>query len=384
MSRIQRPADRSLVSEAVSTLGRAFAPPDAAGAYLGRGGEAPRRYMLEPFDHAAEIGGSLETVAALEPADRRAAPAFAWSGDAQPFEAALAAARAAGATALGGGGGVYDSTVPTLSNLAPIGVEVGGERQIYAALSGDAAFTNFWNAPSHGFLRLSRTVEATESPRRLKPYELSYAAYSALSLGLRTAVRVQLDAVRTAPVAPIPASRYAAIAEGFSDAREIATGPLAWRIEGRGALETVRFDAAGGYQLDLGQSRGVTGARRKGGTLYIGLDAAADAPEVALRPLPVGQTAATGPGFALDNARWSVRDVARTRCSLRFEAQGFGPGEMTWQVPGPGPWRIEVADAGSGERIYWDQQPVRADGLLALTLPPVAAERPVRVGLSNC
>ncbi len=382
LGRTARTADRSLVSEAVSTLGRAFAPPDA-GAYLGRGGDAPRRYMLEPFDLDSEIGGSLQQVAALLPADRKVVPGFAWSGDAQPFEAALAAVRKAGAPALGGGGGVYDATVPTLSNLAPIGVEVGGERQIYAALSGDAAFTNFWNSPTHGFLRLARTVEDTGAPRRLKPYELSYAAYSALNLGLRTAVRLQLDAVRTAPLAPIPASAYAAIAEGFSTARETAIGPLAWRIDERGALETLRFDAAAGYQLDVAASRGVTGARREGGTLYVGLDAAEPAPVVALRPAPAHDTAAAGPGFALDNARWRVRGVVRDACSLRFETQGFGPGEMTWRVPEPGPWSIEVTDAGSGERIYWDQAKT-SERLLSLTLPAVAAERPVRVSLSDC
>jgi len=384
LGRTARPTDRSLVSEAVSTLGRAFAPPDA-GAYLGRGGDAPRRYMLEPFDLDAEVGGSLRAVSALEPAGRGETPAFAWSGDAQPFEAALAATRAAGAPALGGGGGVYDATLPTVSNLAPIGVAVGGERQVYSALSGDAAFTHFWSTPSHGFLRLARTVEATGSPRRLKPYELSYAAYSALGLGLRTAVRMQLDAVRTASVAPIPASRYAAIAAGFASLRETTTGPLAWRIEGQGALATLRFDPAGGYQLDLARSRGVTGARREGDTLYVGLDAAEPTPVVALRPLPRGATAASAPGFALDNARWSVRNVVQDACSLRFEAQGFGPGEMTWRVPGgAGPWRVEVSDAVSGERIYWDQQPAGADGLLSLTLPPVGAVRPVRVGLSDC
>ncbi|MFO1209992.1 MAG: hypothetical protein U1E40_12340 [Amaricoccus sp.] len=386
LGRVARPADRSLVSEAVSTLGRAFAPPDA-GAYLGRSGDAPRLYMLQPFDLDAETRGSIEAVAALAP-DRKTAPAFAWSGDAQPFEAALAAVRAAGAEAVGGGGGVDDPTIPTLTNLAPIGVEVGGEHQVYAALSGDAAFTNFWSAPAHGFLRLDRTVAATEAPRRLKPYELSYAAYSALGLGLRNAVRHHLDAVRSAPVAPITGSEYAAIAQGFATARITALGPLRWSVAGRGALVTVRFDRAGGYELDAAGSEGVTGARREGGTLYVGLDPARDEAVVALRSrAPQDAGGVSEPPwrrFELDNARWQVRDVAQDSCSVRFAASGFGPGDMSWRVPAPGPYGIEVADADSGKRIYWDQVAVGPDGLLTTSVPAVAAERPVRVSLSGC
>ncbi|MFO1144212.1 MAG: hypothetical protein U1E59_17905 [Amaricoccus sp.] len=385
LGRVAKPSDRSLVSEAVSTLGRAFAPPDA-NAYLGRGGDAPRLYMLQPFDLDAETRGSLEAVAALTP-DRKAA-AFAWSGDAQPFEAALASVRAAGAEAVGGGGGVDDPTIPTLTNVAPIGVQVGTEHQIYAALSGDAAFTNFWSAPAHGFLRLDRTVEATESPRRLKPYELSYAAYSALGLGLRNAVHYHLDRVRAAPLVPIAGSEYAAIAQGFATTRIVELGPLRWSVAGRGALATLRFDRAGGIELDSGRSEGITGSRREGETLYVGLDPAREDAVVALRSrVPQDAGGVMEPprrGFELDNARWQVRDLARGSCSVRFAASGFGPGEMSWRVPAPGLYGIEVADPDSGKRIYWDQLTVGPDDMLTTSVPAVAAERPVVVSLSRC
>lgn len=267
-------------------------------------------------------------------------------------------------------------------------MQVGAEHQVYAALSGDAAFTNFWSAPAHGFLRLDRTVAATEAPRRLKPYELSYAAYSALGLGLRNAVRHHLDAVRSARLAPIAGSEYAAIAHGFATTRVAALGPLRWSVAGRGALATVRFDRAGGIELDAGRSEGVTGSRREGETLYVGLDPARDDAVVALRSrVPQDAGGVMEPprrAFELDNARWQVRDLAQDGCSLRFRASGYGPGDMSWRVPAPGPYGIEVADADSGKRIYWDQLTVGTDGMLTTSVPAVAAERPVRVSLSGC
>ena len=369
LGRAARPTDRSLVSEAVSTLGRAFAPPDA-GAYLGRGGEAPRRYMLEPFDLDAEIGGSLETVAALAP-DRKAAPAFAWSGDAQPFEAALAAARAAGAAGVGGGGGVYDATVPTLSNLAPIGIEVGGERQIYAALSGDAAFTNFWSTPSHGFLRLAahgrghRVAAAAEALRAVlcrlfgaEPRAAHRGAASARRGANRArSRRSRPRATRRSRRASPPRARSRARPARLADRGAGRPRDRALRPARRLPSSTLARERRGDRRAARGRARSTSGSTRP-----------ATAPVVACargrRRTPAGRWAAA-PGFALDNARWSVRERrAATACSLRFGAQGFGPGEMTWRVPAPGPWRIEVADAGSGERIYWDQRRWEPDGLL--------------------
>jgi hypothetical protein len=382
-------ATRGLVTEAVSTLGRAFAPSDA-GAYFGSGGDAPRRYMLEPFDLGREIDGSLTEVRALLPDDRSdETPVLLWSGDAQPYEAALGAARAAGSAALGGGGGTFDATAPTISNLAPFGAPVGAERQIYAPLSSDAAFTNFWTTPAHGFRRLEATLEATETPRRLKPFHLSYAAFSALDYGLRNAVRTHLDAARAAPVTPIATSTYVAMARSFGDVRITDLGDGRWRIAGRGALGTVRFDDSEGLGLDAPRSEGVLGARREGDRLYVALDGAVAEPIVALAPAaPGGGVGAPAAGsergrFLLDNARWTFSELTTAACSLSVTASGYGPGEMSWRVPAPGQYRVEVYEASSDTPVYWEGVPVADDRALTAILP-ATGPRPVRVTISSC
>jgi hypothetical protein len=381
LSRAPRTLERGLVPEAVSTLGRAFGV-DESRAYMSRDGDAPRLYMLQPFDLHGEIGGSLSEISALAP---EAAPAalMIWSGDAEMFEAALRAAREAGAEAIGGGGGVMDQTVPSLTTLSPLSVPVGEEQQVYDPLSDDSSFTNFWSTPSYGFFRLKETLDATDKPRRLKPYYLSFGAASALQFGPRNAVLFHLERARNAEVIPIKASHFARIARGFSTTQVIALGDRRWRIENRGVLQTIRFDHALGYVLDWGRSEGVLGMRRHGQSLYIALDAGHDRPVVAIKassnPVHAGNT----PHFGLENSRWAIDHLKQNACSTTFRAIGYGPGGMTWHVPRAGTYKIEVFEEGENTPAYWDDLTVSSDLILTTMLPPIAL-RPVRITLSGC
>lgn len=381
LSRAPRTLERGLVPEAVSTLGRAFVGSESK-AYISRSGEAPRLYMLQPFDLHGEIVGSLAEISALAP---EAAPAalMIWSGDADMFEAALRTAREAGAEAIGGGGGVMDETTPTLTSLSPLAVPVGDERQVYDPLSGDSSFTNFWSTPSYGFFRLTETLEATEKPRRLKPYHLSFGASSALQFGPRNAVLFHLDRARNAEVIPIEASRFARIAKGFATTQVTSLGDRRWRIDNRGALQTIRFDHALGYVLDWDRSVGVLGMRQHGETLYIALDAGHDHPIVAIKASGIPIQAGNTSHFGLENSRWAIDHLEQTACSAAFRALGYGPGDMTWHVPRAGAYRIEVFEEGGSTPVYWDDLTVSGDLILTTTLPPIAV-RPVRVALSRC
>lgn len=381
LSRAPRMLERGLVPEAVSTLGRAFAV-DESRAYMSRSGEAPRLYMLQPFDLQGEIAGSLLEISALAP---EAAPAalMIWSGDAEMFEAALRAAREAGAEAIGGGGGIMDQTAPSLTNLSPLSVPVAEERQVYDPLSDDASFTNFWSTPSYGFFRLTETLDATEKPRRLKPYHLSFGASSALQFGPRNAVLFQLERARNAEVTPIKASHFARIARGFATTQVISLGDRRWRIENRGALQTIRFDSALGYVLDWDRSEGVLGMRQQGQSLYIALDAAHDRPIVAIKPSGTSVEAGDTPHFRLENSRWVIDHLEQTACSAAFRATGYGTGDMTWRMPRAGTYKVKVFEEGGSTPAYWDDLTVSGDLTLTTTLPPIAL-RPVRVTLSGC
>ena len=371
--------DRGLVTGTVSNLVRVFA---ADTAYVAQGGDAPRRYMQQPFDLFSEIEGSLGDVGALV-AGGEPAKLLAWSGDALVFEEALKAAREAGAEAIGGGGGVIDATMPSISGLTPLSVPVGNEHQIYDALSGDSAYTNFWSAPAYGYRRLAQTLEATEHPRRLKPFHLSYSGYSALQFGLRNAVLSNLVLAEASPIAPLHASDYAKIVRGFLTARLVTVGARTWRIENRGALQTLRVDAAGAEALDLARSEGVLGAVRHDDALYVALDPAAEAPTVALALSDAATGVVAGGEFSLEQSRWMIRDLSQSQCSAEFEATGHGAGEMSWLAQRPGSYRIEMYLGGDSRPAYWETVTAGDDLRLSATLPSLAIE-PVRVIISGC
>ncbi|MCF7991873.1 MAG: hypothetical protein K9M02_15665 [Thiohalocapsa sp.] len=388
MERFVNPApirERGLVPAAFSNLSEVFLKDK--GRLNKERGTALRRYVGEPFALESEIAGSLREVAALAGNDEPV-ELISWGGDAQVFEAALAQARASGATALGGQGGVYDSAAPSVTNLSALSAQVGEQRQIYDALQGDAAFTNYWTAPIHGLLRLGQVAEATERPRRLKPLQIGFTAYSALRYGSLNAVRTQLEEARSAELAPVPAADYARTVEGFFSVRLFRIGPLQWRVDNRGALQTLRFDtAAGRLDLDPGRCSGVLGRRSANGSLYVALDPAAESPVVALRAASDAEGAEQHlAGFLLDHARWHISGLEADACSARFEVHGHGVGEMLWQVPAPGSYRVEMfgdAAEGADKRFYWDDALAGEDHRLSLALPALD-RRAVRVQLSAC
>lgn len=377
-----------LLTEAFSSLAEVFAN-DLSRASAARA-SGLRKYASEPFDLDTEVAGSLAALKALAPPER-SATLIGWDGDAEVFEGALARARLAGVSAIGGGGGIYDPVAPSVSNLTPLSVQVGAERQIYNALGGDALYTNFWTEPIHGLLRLQAVLDATDRPRRLKPFQLSYSPFSALRFGSLNAIKTLLNRARTAFVAPIRASEYARIAEGFASVQIFDTGPLQWRIERRGALQTVRFDTgAGDLELDAARCRGVLGGRHEGGTFYVSLDPAEEKPVIALAEPHLSSEGGSGQAdaaFELDNARWMIRDLATDSCKAEFDASGFGRGEMTWRVPRPGDYHVEMyesaAATSSGRPAFWKDAVANDDRLLSFSLPDVKG-RPVRVLISSC
>ena len=381
--------NNGLLKEAFSSLAEVFAG-DLSRASTARA-SGLRKYTREPFDLDAEIKGSLAAVKALAPPGH-SAKLITWGGDSQVFEGALARARLAGVAAVGGGGGLYDPVAPSISKLTPLSVQVGAERQIYNALGGDALYTNFWTEPIHGLLRLQAVLDATDRPRRLKPFHLSFSAFSALRFGSLNAVKTLLDRARTDFVVPIRTSQYVRIAEGFATVRIVNTGPLKWRIERRGALQTVRFDtdAGGDLRLDVARCTGVLGGRHEGGAFYVSLDPAEERPVVTLEESLRGREKRPGDAdavFQLDNARWLIHGLATTSCKAEFHASGFGRGEMTWRAPRSGDYHVEMYDGAAatspGRPAYWDDAIAKDDKMLSLTLPDVNG-RPVRVVISSC
>ncbi|MEQ1697622.1 MAG: hypothetical protein ABL901_17445 [Hyphomicrobiaceae bacterium] len=309
-------------------------------------GPLPRYRTAKPFDLGSEVAGSLQAAQDLAPKSKRA-QLYLWSGDTRPFEAAVRATRKANVRNMNGGDTRYDSDYASLAYVRPLSRLIGRERQIYSVNANEMLYTNDWKGPYGGFAKLTETFERTENPRRLKAMNLYYHMYSAEKPDGLEAVRGLVEYARAANVIPVEASRYAAIADDFFQAEIRILGPMKWRIEKRGEMQTMRFDAAASLTIDYAASAGILGHNRHADALYVSLDPAAADPVVALKASS-GESTLSGRAHLIES-RWDVHDLKADACALSAKAKGYGPGQMRWAGLKPGPWRINLQQDGQPE-----------------------------------
>ena len=264
-----------LIPQAMETLGDAFAGAESSARDIAP--NAPRKYTGVPYELSSEMQGARDRIAELTPAED-APSVFMWSGNAQPFPAAVAAASEAGLANLGGGGGVATVTGSRLARLWPLGYETSGGLQVYDALGADDQYRDLSIGNESGYGGLTQTLRLTEQPRRLKPFHINFSAGSMLTFAGRRGVINNFELARQVEVAPLSAGRYSQIVTGFNTARVLNAGPSSWRILDRGALQTLRIEDAAAISVDLSASEGVLGARRHGDDLYVALNPSVDVP----------------------------------------------------------------------------------------------------------
>jgi hypothetical protein len=346
---------------------------DTGGDLALHGSDGRRRsYETKPFTLATEIDDASSFVARLLPTGRRVA-AIQWSGDTRPFERALAHARRAGLANINGGDTRFDGEFPSAAWVAPLGVRVGGELQVFASNSNENTYTDLWRDRFYGFAFLTKTVQNTGSPRRLKPFNLYYHMYSGERLSSVNALRSNLAYARSLPLAPIETSRFSRIVEGFFSVRFERLGDRRWRVLHRGALQTVRFDSALFDAVDFERSSGVIGQRHELGSLFVALDEAASAPTIALKRNARAHIEPRDARPYLVESRWRVHDLQLQPDGMSFVTQGYGPGDSRWQWPhgqrAVVNWRSESGKSG---RLEAKQD---ESGLLSFQLPQLTAER---------
>ena len=311
--------------------------------------DRPRVYLDEPFSLFNEIDAAARKTSEFAPPGKRTR-LYTWTGDARPFEEAVRATRLAGLGNMNGGGARNDAAHPSLSNVTPIARPVGDERQIYAVDAADSAYMSGSSEGFGGFGRLRETLDATETPRRLKGANLYYHVYSAKRQDSLNAVKRHLEWARKARLTPIAASEYASIADGFFTAKVEHTGPLQWTVSGRGGLQTMRLDDASSLSVNVGSSSGVLGSTVYQGALYVALDAAVSEAEISLQEKNE-KTKDQGEAMPvqLEQASWQVQDMNRSSCGFNFTAHGFGTGQFEWKNLAPGSYVIEA----KGNSLTW-------------------------------
>lgn len=309
-----------------------------------------RAYAQRDFDLNREVGGALDVSAGLAPAAKRPA-LYLWSGNTRPFAEAIRATRAYGVSNLNGGDSRFDFLYPSHVYLSPLSRQVEGERQIYTANANETIYTAGWTAPFDRFKMLEETLRRTETPRRLKPFNVYYHMYSGERSESLAAVKQHLETARNSAVVPIHASHYTAIAGAFFDVSIAVAGPNSWRVTNRGALQTLRFDAASATVPDYVMSSGVLGHTHHAGALYVALDPGQETVLVTLARSRRAPASGLRPGAVpnrpiLVDSRWPLAGLAIGACGFEINAKGFGPGQMTWAGLRPGPYTVTATRDG--------------------------------------
>lgn len=344
-----------------------------------KGYKVPRAYAVKPYDVHLETKGAKDYIERFSPGDKHAA-LYQWSGNTSPSEEVIAATRAAGMRNINGGDTRFDPEFPSYAWVAAIGVPVGRERQIYASTSNENTYTELWSNRFFGFRYLEKTLKNTETPIRVKPINVYYHAYAADRTASLDALKQMLNYVRGQEIAPIHASRFAAIADSFYDTRLVALGEERWRVERRGELQTIRFDHATNKTVDYARSEGVLGERLYQGSLYVALDAVHPAPVIALKAATRPDALSDAQRPYLIQARWRIWGLKLGTDRMEFMAQGFGDGEMAWKMPKAGRYRI-VLSQGDREVETAEAMVTPVERVLRVRLGPYAIEN-VRVEIA--
>ncbi len=336
----------------------------------------PRTYLREAYNIEREFLGALKMSEMFAPPGKRAA-LYQWSGNTTPFESAIEATRKAGVRNINGGDSRLDAEFPSVGYVPAISRVVGRQRQIYAVNSNENTYTNDWTGPFGGQMMLEHTLRNTDSPRRLKGFNLYYHMYSGEKPAALRAITHFMQMARTSSVVPIAASRYAAMADGFFDLEMEQVDLFSWAITRRGAVETVRFDEAAKLAVDFVNSVGVLGENRHDAALYVALDPAVSRAVVTLKARPETDLVAGAgrqgvPLVTLSEGRWTLSDAKSSDCLQSYVAQGFGPGDIAFRTEKGRGFKVRVSRAGAtlSEEIRWAND----RGQLAISLQANAIE----------
>lgn len=309
---------------------------------ISRGYQIPRAYANEPFNLNLEIQGSLDFINKLAPNKEKKAQLFQWSGDCLPFEAALKAVRLAGAVNINGGDTRFDNEYNSYSWVRPRGMNVGKELQIFSSMANENLYTDLWSRNFYGFNKLPNTIKNTNTPVRTNPINLYYHTYSGEKLASLLALQQNIEFIKSQEIIPITTTDYVRIVHGFYSAQIIPKGSNIWQIAQRGALQTIRFDNATFRGINFSKSHGVIGQRHFQGSLYAYLDQQVENPLIAVKDIeeayrePIEETP-----YLIDSC-WTVENLKKEgNKRWSFHSHGYGDGEMQWNVPVNGVYKIQ-------------------------------------------
>lgn len=341
----------------------------------------PRLYACMPFDLDLEIRGAADFLERTI-MQKGVVRLIQWGGDTQPFEKALIKTRLADLYNIGGGSSPFTGAWYSISGVSPVGLRLGQKRQIYSGYGGESTYTNFWRDGFYGTSHFMNYTQMSDTPRRLSP--LIY--YFHIAVGSKqasiTAVREAIDFATSRRIISLSASNYGAVARGFYNALVTKMDDGRWRINNRGALQTLRFDKASRKGVDFAESTGVVGQKYVHGNLYVFLDPSVGAPIIKIKNNEkITAYPASATPYLLES-RWQIRNLIYGKNSLRFAAYGYGPCDMRWKMPEGGQYVVTASRQGAV--LYETRLTTDEDGMLNVVLPGfVQANLPLELTISR-
>lgn len=221
------------------------------------------------FDLDSEIRGSVDYINRNLAPEGKRCRMFLWTGNCLPSENALAMAGSLGLASMNGGMTIMTESQKTLTYVAPLGIQRGGQFQVYAPNQNENVYTNLWTGPFYGYERAIETFRLTESPRRLKPIDIYFHFYSASRKASLAALKKVFDWSLGQPVLNIHASDYVERILDF-DRTVIARHNNGWLVRNSGALRELRIPSQLGFP-DIAASENVVGFSDIGGDRHIHL-----------------------------------------------------------------------------------------------------------------
>ncbi len=224
-------------------------------------------YAFTQDELPREIRGSVDYIDQYLAPQNKSTKVFLWTGDCNPSERALKLVEGRGLVNMNGGDTTITKQNPSLTAVAPLGIQKGAYLQVYAPNQNENMYTNLWKGPFYGYQQVIETFQLTEFPRRFKPINIYYHTYSASKEASLAALHKVYDWALAQPVNPIYVSEYVRLVQDFSH-MIITRFNGGWKIGNLKSTTELRVSQAMGFP-DLQKSRGILGYADHGEERYI-------------------------------------------------------------------------------------------------------------------
>ncbi len=224
-------------------------------------------FLFAPDLMEREVAGSIDYINRELAPPGKSCKVFLWSGNCNPDARTVGLTYAAGVVNMNGGETLISASSDSWTGIAPIGIDKGGNYQVYAPNQNENMYTHEWTGPFYGYENVIKTFEQTDKPIRFKPVDVYYHSYSGSKQASLHALVKIYDWVSQRDFFNLYVSEYTPKVVDFTRIA-LARSGNAWVIRTAGALKQLRLPATLGYP-DMKLSQGIAGYADVGDTRYI-------------------------------------------------------------------------------------------------------------------